>query len=309
MNQKSPLVSVIVPNYNHAQYLEQRLDTIFNQTYQNFEVIILDDNSTDSSLEVINRYKDNPHLSQVVVNKQNSGSPFKQWEKGIALAKGELIWIAESDDYCELNMLEELVKAYYMRKNTVLAYNPTQLRGDDGVIWNRQYVGQNQYISGKRYLRTYFTLFNWVMNASCAIFSKEAALHVRDYYKSYKGAGDYLFWVEIVEQGNVAIVNKPLSYFCRHAGTVTNKREIDGTNPLECKKINAYISSKIHISKWREHLIYAYHRQWFGHSNYETKEIAEKVAKVWHFSEYNSLLDNFILRAAQYLRKHFNYYV
>lgn len=85
----TPLVSVIVPNYNHARYLEQRLDTVFNQTYQNFEVIIF--KSTDNSLEVINRYKDNPHLSQIVVNEQNTGSPFKQLDKGINLAKGVTI--------------------------------------------------------------------------------------------------------------------------------------------------------------------------------------------------------------------------
>ena len=95
----SPLVSVIVPNYNHARYLEQRLDSVFGQTYPNFEVIILDDSSTDNSLEIINRYKYNPHLSQIVVNKTNSGSVFKQWAKGLSLAKGEWIWIAESDDY------------------------------------------------------------------------------------------------------------------------------------------------------------------------------------------------------------------
>ena len=91
MEKYNPLVSVIVPNYNHARYLEQRLDTVFNQTYQNFEVIILDDKSTDNSLEVINRYKDNPHLSQIVVNSQNTGSPFKQWDKGINLAKGGIL--------------------------------------------------------------------------------------------------------------------------------------------------------------------------------------------------------------------------
>ena len=80
-----PLVSVIIPNYNHAQYLEQRLDSVFNQTYQNFEVIFLDDCSTDNSLEVIEKYKGNPHLSRIVVNETNSGSPFKQWDKGIGL--------------------------------------------------------------------------------------------------------------------------------------------------------------------------------------------------------------------------------
>ncbi|MDO5340840.1 MAG: glycosyltransferase family A protein [Bacteroidia bacterium] len=74
---RQPLVSVIIPNYNHARYLDQRIQTVLNQTYQNFEVIILDDKSTDNSLEVIAKYKVNPHISQIVINEQNSGSPFK----------------------------------------------------------------------------------------------------------------------------------------------------------------------------------------------------------------------------------------
>ena len=78
----TPLVSIIIPNYNHARYLKQRLESIFNQTYQNFEVIFLDDCSTDNSSDIIEQYKDNPHLSQIVVNETNSGSPFKQWNKG-----------------------------------------------------------------------------------------------------------------------------------------------------------------------------------------------------------------------------------
>ena len=64
-------------------------------------MIVLDDCSTDNSLEIIEKYKGNPHLSQVVANETNSGSSYKQWDKGIKLAKGELIWIAESDDCCK----------------------------------------------------------------------------------------------------------------------------------------------------------------------------------------------------------------
>jgi glycosyltransferase involved in cell wall biosynthesis len=53
----NPLVSVIIPNYNHARFLDERIQSILNQTYQNFEVIILDDKSSDNSVEVINKYK------------------------------------------------------------------------------------------------------------------------------------------------------------------------------------------------------------------------------------------------------------
>ena len=105
-----PAVSVIVPNYNHAPFLRRRLDSIFNQTYQDFEVIILDDCSSDNSKEIIEQYRNRPQITHIVYNEVNSGSPFKQWAKGFDLAKGEYIWIAESDDWAELNFLEETVQ-------------------------------------------------------------------------------------------------------------------------------------------------------------------------------------------------------
>lgn len=306
---RPPLVSVIIPNYNHARYLEQRLDSVFGQTYPNFEVIILDDCSTDNSLEVINRYKDNPHLSQIVINETNSGSTFKQWDKGINLAHGEIIWIAESDDWCELNLLEELIKAFLHNSGTVLAYNSTLVLYDDGYEANRLYIGKNQYMSGMRYIKHYLSLFNWIMNASCAIFSKKAALKAKPDYKEYKGAGDYLFWIEIAKQGNVAIVNQRLSYFCRHDGSVTSRKDIDGTNQHEVMKINDYIFSLVHIAYWRKRLIYAYHRQWFDNRNYLSEDIYQSVAELWNFEKYDTALDRFLLNNSRRLRKYFNYYV
>ena len=94
-------VSIIVPNYNHEKYLDERIQSILNQTYQDFEIIILDDCSTDNSKFVIEKFRNNEHVSHIVYNEQNSGSTFKQWERGFELAKGELIWIAESDDSCD----------------------------------------------------------------------------------------------------------------------------------------------------------------------------------------------------------------
>ena len=307
--QKQPLVSVIIPNYNHARYLEQRLDSVFGQTYPNFEVIILDDCSADNSLEVISRYKDNPHLAQIVVNETNSGSTFKQWDKGIQLAKGEIIWIAESDDFCELNLLEELVIAYTCKKDTVLAYNSTIVLYDDGYEANRLFIGPNQYMSGKHYIKHYLSLFNWVMNASCAIFCKEAALKAKQDYKTFKGAGDYLFWIEIAKQGNVAIVNKRLSYFCRHAGSVTSRKDVDGINPKEVKRINDYLFTLVHFSCWRKRLIFAYHKQWFDNHNYLTDDIYTEIADLWNFKKYDTAFDRFLLNNARRLRKYLNYYV
>ena len=67
---KHPLVSVIVPNYNHAPFLEERINSILNQSYDNYELIILDDKSTDNSLEVIKKYRDHVRVSDVIVNEK-----------------------------------------------------------------------------------------------------------------------------------------------------------------------------------------------------------------------------------------------
>ena len=109
-----PLVSVVIPNYCHSKYLEQRIESVINQTYKNIEIIILDDCSPDegASKAVIEKYRNKPLISHIVYNEVNSGSTFKQWNKGIVLAKGELVWIAESDDFAKETMLEELVPLF-----------------------------------------------------------------------------------------------------------------------------------------------------------------------------------------------------
>ena len=117
-----PKVSVIVPNYNHAPYLKRRLDSILGQSYQDFELILLDDHSSDGSADILLSYKDDPRVSQVIINEENSGSTFKQWDKGLSLAEGEYIWIAESDDWCEKTLLGTLAGALDADKEISLAF-------------------------------------------------------------------------------------------------------------------------------------------------------------------------------------------
>lgn len=231
MNSK-PFVSVVIPNYNHARYLEQRLDSVFNQTYQNFEVIILDDCSTDNSLEIIEKYKDNPHLSQIVVNETNSGSTFKQWDKGIGLAKGEWIWIAESDDFCELNFLEEMVKQIEDRDGVVLEFCSSQFVDENGdFIPTSNDWSQTLYVwdRGYEFVKKRQCKGNSIWNASSAIFSRLVFQKVDDAYKTYKMAGDKLFWIEVALCGGVVHVNKRINYYRRHSETVSHKRVLDGT--------------------------------------------------------------------------------
>ena len=120
LNIKNPKkVSVIVPNYNYANYIIERIDSILMQTYPIYELIILDDCSTDNSVQVINEKiekikKEYPEIKvQFIVNEQNSGGcVFKQWKKGFDAVNGDYVWIAEADDSAENNFVEELIKPF-----------------------------------------------------------------------------------------------------------------------------------------------------------------------------------------------------
>lgn len=250
MKKSMPLVSVIIPNYNHARYLEQRLDSVFNQTYRNFEVIILDDCSTDNSLEIIEKYKGDPHLKQIVVNETNTGSPFKQWDKGIRLAEGDLIWIAESDDYCELSLLDELVNSFAENEGTVVAFSSFVLFTDEGYL-NKSKPRSTQYFDGVRFVRGWMSIENAIMNVSGALFKRHAYDVISKEFMSYKGSGDYLFWVQIAALGKVTYVRKNLTYFRLSPKSVTANNKSCGNGIIEDKKIIDYIDANFNLS-WIE---------------------------------------------------------
>jgi len=230
-----PLVSVLIPNYNHAIYLERRINSILSQTYSNLEIIILDDCSTDNSLDIINRYKGDSRISAIVQNEENSGSPFAQWKKGISIAKGAIVWIAESDDACKTTLLEELVDL--LQKNRlVMAFCLSQIiRGDDsmGDVVQKD-VERNIVMTGNEYISKHISM---ITNASSAIFLRKCALNIENNYFEYKGTGDWLFWAGIAYQGNVGVLAKPLNYYRVHENSTTSKMFSNGRDFFELNSV------------------------------------------------------------------------
>ena len=107
-----PKVSVIVPNYNYEKYIKMRLNSIFNQTIKPYEIIFLDDNSKDNSLEIAKGLLEESGFDyKIITNKTNNGC-YNQWLKGIKEAKGDIVWIAEADDLCKDNFLEKLIPKF-----------------------------------------------------------------------------------------------------------------------------------------------------------------------------------------------------
>lgn len=243
-----PKVSVIVPNYNHAPYLKQRLDSIFNQTFQDFEVIILDDCSTDNSKEIIEQYRNNPKVSHIVYNETNSGSPFKQWAKGFNSAKGDYIWIAESDDWADINFLKDLLDLIGTNQNISVAFTNSNKVYQHNTETNKTDL-QTGIVQGDYFIKTQMLFDNTICNASAVIFKKELLKAINNDYQEFKGSGDYLFWIYLCEQGNVAFLNKALNYFRQHKKNTTSSSISNGTLFLENHKIFQYLKRKGYVSK------------------------------------------------------------
>lgn len=275
----TPLVSVIIPNYNHARYLDLRLQTILNQTYQNFEVIILDDKSTDNSLEVINKYKDNLHVSQIVVNEQNTGSPFRQWDKGINLAKGELIWIAESDDYNELTFLEELITEWQKYTNVVVIYSSYVKFKDNEYVYLKE--RKNQCFDGKTFVKKRLSRGCVICNASGVVFQKKAYHRINKDYMNFRNAGDYMFWVSMLQYGSVLKINKNLTYFRQSSVSVTGKCEKEGITAYEDRKILDYIEKNFKLSRWQKAMAYASKLRHFQYIQFNSDDIRSEVYSLW----------------------------
>lgn len=255
------MVSVIIPNYNHARYLKQRIDTVLAQTYRDFEVIILDDCSTDESRDVIADYGGHPYVSHVIFNDANSGSTFVQWQKGIELAKGKYIWIAESDDWCEPTLLETLVVGLEGNARCVLAYVQscvvTGSNDIDKVSFNPNLF---EYVGGRQYVGDYLVKNNSIFNASMAVFKKECYTHVSPRFAGLKFCGDWLFWIGVAQQGDVFISGKVLNYFRKHANDVTGKMLQSGNNYIEELKVleNLFAGQFINGDQYKVQLLDAY---------------------------------------------------
>lgn len=218
-----PKVSIIVPNYNHSLYLPKRMESIFNQTYQDFEVILLDDCSTDNSKEIIEQYRNHPKVSQIVYNEHNGGTSYRQWYKGIEYAQCELIWIAESDDWCHPQFLESLVK-YFDDSEVVLAFARTKFMYEGNVEAENITQYEPQITNGIEFIRNVMLHRNYILNASMVVFRKCAYLKNKDApWKDMKLAGDWYLWTLILKEGKTVEVFRELNFCRRHDENATSK--------------------------------------------------------------------------------------
>ena len=255
-------VSVVIPNYNYARFMYQRVYSILSQRYKIYELIILDDKSSDDSKKVIDEIKNaigNYINIQIIYNTKNSGSAFKQWQKGFELARGDYVWIAEADDYCSDKFLKYVVKPIIEDNSIVISYTDTAFTDGVGNIiiktikpeidimctghWAHDYIND-----GIDEINNYTFLNNTIANVSGCLIKKGDYKKVFVEAGKYKQAGDWLFYVSLMTKGKVAFNSKALNYYRVHGNNVTSTTKKQAHFD-ELVKVHEYIDSIIHFNE------------------------------------------------------------
>lgn len=283
-----PFFSVIVPNYNHADYLTERIDSIINQSFQDFELILLDDCSTDNSRDVLSQYSNHPKVKHYVVNDQNSGSTFKQWDKGISLSQGEYVWIAESDDVADPLFLETVSSCIRDQHNVGLLFTKSRLIDNRGVVYYEPDGDMNEFCvryTGEEFIKRKLICANAIWNASMMVFEKSIYKQIDiARYVTLKYCGDWYFYILLSEQTNVLEINKVLNEFRVHPRNVSINAKKNGLSFLE--GIDVYSYSKKYLSFvekakadycWAKKLYKSIRQYQF--SNELIKDISEQLMK------------------------------
>ena len=271
-----PKVSVIIPNYNHERYLPQRIESVLGQTFQDFDVVVLDDASTDGSRAVIDRYAAaHPGRVRTAYNAANTGVPFAQWNKGLGMVAGEYVWIAESDDYADPAFLEHLVGALDARPTMAIAFARSRDVSGDGVVgrfsddllpvdevyrWDRSFIGPGTEVVDRTML-----FDNAVPNASAVVFRRSAAAALGGADRTYRLAGDWKMWNGLALSGEVAYDARPMNYFRCHPTSVRTKTEKAGLPVEEWLRVLAWTLGRLDPPAARREEVgrIAYHR-WLG---------------------------------------------
>ncbi|MEI7736808.1 MAG: glycosyltransferase family 2 protein [Ferruginibacter sp.] len=250
------MVTVIIPNYNHHPFLQQRLQTVKLQTVDTFECLVLDDNSSDMSRELINAFVKTDTRFSTIFNTENSGSTFAQWNKGVQLAGGEYIWMAESDDAADPSLLEDLVARLDADPSVVLAYCQSYRMNEKGAVtgtWktytdelDKERFTTDFVMEGKDYINQFLIYKNTIPNASAVVFRKSVYEQAAMAPEHLKNNGDWLIWLKMLCYGKVAFVARPLNYFRYHEQSVIAKLYQDADNTVYKERFDYRMRKEYH---------------------------------------------------------------
>jgi len=205
----NPLISVYITNYNYGKYIETAIESVLNQTFHDFEIIVIDDGSTDNSKEIIDRYRNNERMR--VIYQQNLGLN-KTNNVAIKVARGKYLMRLDADDFLNpaaLGIMSAMLEA----------------EPDLGLVYpDYFYADENGHIIGEEYrqnVQREVTMFDLPAHGACTMIRLEFLKKLGGYYEQFSCQDGYDLWIKFVTHHKIANINKPLFYYRKHSNNLT----------------------------------------------------------------------------------------
>ncbi|MBP9670706.1 glycosyltransferase, partial [Candidatus Woesebacteria bacterium] len=227
-NSNLPLVSILIPTYNRADYLGEAIDSALKQTYKNIKIIVHDDASTDSTPELLKKYSDK--RLHIIRTEDNHGM-LGGWNYIITKAKGEYIKFLASDDLLEPRCVEKLVKAAIKHPSaSIITCQRKFIDGQGRVVKKMGFAKKDVVVDGREHAHWILTTLreNKIGEPTAVLYPTKLVKKAGDYDKTFSQFADFEYWIRLLEFGDLVYVHKPLCSFRTHAGSNTSAAIRDG---------------------------------------------------------------------------------
>jgi CMP-N-acetylneuraminic acid synthetase len=211
--QKSPLVTVYIANFNYADYLEQSIQSILKQTFQNFELLIIDDGSSDNSRDIIRRYDE---LDRVYCIFQSNKGLNKTNNVALKFSRGKYLIRLDADDYMDEHALEIMVSDLEQNPECAIVFPDYYLIDEKGNI-----TGQIRRHDFNREV----SLADQPAHGACTMIRRDILIRIGGYIEKFDRQDGYDLWLRIIGKYPVSNINLPLFYYRQHGRNLTSSEE------------------------------------------------------------------------------------
>lgn len=218
---KTPLVTVYITNHNYGEYVRQAIDSVLKQTLSDYELIIIDDGSTDQSRDVIEEYADNPAIRIVYQEKKGLNATNNI---ALRLARGKYIMRLDADDYLDPNALVVLANTIEKSDKIGLVFPDYYLVDRDSALLSME--RRHDFSTG-------VSLYDQPAHGACTMVRKAYLESVGGYEEQFTCQDGYDLWIKFIDRYEVVNVNLPLFYYRQHGNNLTkNENRILSTRAM-----------------------------------------------------------------------------
>lgn len=230
----TPEVSIVLTSYNHREYLRQALDSLLNQTFRDFELIIVDDCSTDGSQKILKEYAEKDDRIRLELNTQNTGSYVYSTNQGAALANAPYVIFAQCDDWAEPTQLEELHRII-THEEVGVVFSKSNLVDEKGLVigsdldsrdrhFINKYGNGGTIVSDEAFQELVKACI--IPNLSAAMVRTSVFRELNGLSSDYRVLADWDFWMRLSCSRSIYYLPKPLNNFRQHGQTIRSQVKI-----------------------------------------------------------------------------------